>query len=350
MLTLRGMRCPIQSTAAKLRFFVEQLQPDSESLNDQSPDWHRGFSPLQVSVVKAHAPFTLAVVLEVEAADLPPDTSLPNRFILNSMIGALETDSIITPRPRCGVLNLSHFPGPHEPVEAREMEEWTGELDTWRCKYQHHLNEVLAYRYLRSLQVRLLINPSFQYLHPAVNFVNGIAISVTNGTPMHDLHIGENITKEQAETVSQRVLDLVRMIQAHRCLHNDRRFPNIILSDWPAKIEPILVDFGAASVTPSTEPVTVYPGCGADEVREIRYLLADLEYGVWHFSSPFSQRVAEEDTTYMGFFHVNDRIEKVPEPTRSNQYERIAGTYTPDAKSKMLQWRVMPGVKTRETW
>ncbi|KAJ7511669.1 hypothetical protein B0H11DRAFT_710963 [Mycena galericulata] len=353
---------------------------ESEVLEDLSPHWARGFTSVAVFVIKSYPPFTSAVVLEVEAVDTSQNVSLPKRFILKlndrrfgnrySFAGKSKPWNPTTEyrlvdgvrlllNPQRGTPipeEFSDFPGPHEPRE--KMEDWMNDLYTWKLKYRHHLAEVLAYRYLRALQdvaiprlfgtVRLPISCS-DFTHPSVDFVNGLALSVINGPPMHELQIGRDLTKDRAEEVSQRVLDRVRTIQAHRCLHNDLRLPNIILRNWPQDVDPILIDFGVATVKPPGEPVTVYPGCGSDEVREVRRLLSNPKHGEWHIPSPYSQRINEQDAVDIGFFAVNDRIERVPERIRSLQYERVPGTDGPNAKSTVLQWRVKPGVKTRET-
>ncbi|KAJ7508304.1 hypothetical protein B0H11DRAFT_1642643, partial [Mycena galericulata] len=121
--------------------------------------------------------------------------------------------------------------------------------------------EVLAYRYLRALQdlailrffgtARLPISSAnSDFVHPSVDFVNGLAVSVINGPPIHELQIKRDLTKDRAEEVSQRILDLVRTLQAHRCLPNDLRPPNIILRNWPRDVDPILIDSGVATVKP----------------------------------------------------------------------------------------------------
>ncbi|KAJ7743968.1 hypothetical protein DFH07DRAFT_835370 [Mycena maculata] len=361
------------------------LLKESEAANDRSPGWQKGFAPLTVSVIRAHTPFTCAVVLEVEIVHSSPKMSLPDRFILklndrrfgyrhsfvrkpsewNSDREAPFVDAVrmcLDPRRSTAIPHyFDDFPGPHEAVEWRTLDRqpWMAELYTWKLKYQQYLAEILAYRCLQTLQgasiprlhgtVRLPILCGSDFLHPAVDFVNGFAVSLIEGTPMNEVQVGRDLTKARAEEVSQRVLDLVRTIQRHRCLHNDIRLPNIILRNWPRQVDPVLIDFGAADIEQPHEPVMVYPGCGSDEVRETRSMLADPEYGGWHAPSPFSQRVNEKHAAYMGFFRVNDRIESVPEHIRDLQYERIPDTDGPDAKKKVLQWRVREGVKTRET-
>ncbi|KAJ7674130.1 hypothetical protein B0H17DRAFT_1208261 [Mycena rosella] len=100
--------------------------------------------------------------------------------------------------------------------------------------------------------VRLLTSAAPDVLHPAVDFVNGLAMSHP-GPSVNKPQIGRDLTKERPEEVSQRVLDFVRMIR-HR---------------------PVLVDFGAAMVDSANESVSFTP-CGSGEVRETRETLADL--------------------------------------------------------------------------
>ncbi|KAJ6617615.1 hypothetical protein B0H10DRAFT_2218350 [Mycena sp. CBHHK59/15] len=120
---------------------------------------------------------------------------------------------------------------------------------------------------------------------------------------METLKVGDDLTKSQAEVVSQRVLSLVKTIQTLQCLHNDLRFANIIIRDWPQKIEPVLIDFSAANVQAPDEPLMeMGSGSSADEVRETRQTLSDPDYGGWHVASPLNQRAREQAAVYTDIY------------------------------------------------
>ncbi|KAJ7761171.1 hypothetical protein DFH07DRAFT_957249 [Mycena maculata] len=244
------------------------------------------------------------------------------------------------------------------------------ELFTWAAKYQSHVTEVLAYRYLHALQgttiPRLygIVPPPhiccYQCIYLAVDFVNGLAISLIEGTPMGALCVGRNLTEDRAEEVSQCILDLVQTLQAQRCLHlhNDIAFHNIILCNGPHVVDPVLINFGIMEAQgpgelepmstsrghPSifgfkiystnsgspTHSTNLTPGHSLyfNEVETWSSLMFPEDKCLWHIVTPLSQHVNEEDVCIdgIGFLYINNRL----------QYEHIPGTDGSDVKNTIL--------------
>ncbi|KAJ7159711.1 hypothetical protein C8R46DRAFT_1287263 [Mycena filopes] len=334
---------------------------DQEESAELSPDWTNGFIPLTVAITRSFTPFTNAVVLLVEAlnqAEIP----LATRFILKlcdrrfGKFGYRHPDGEGRPwqpeveeRLRDEVSTLigpdrSHrIPDQFYERIPNGREDWEVDLYTWAMKKTAYLSETLVHRHLRSLQgdciprlcrtVRHPISVGRPFLHPSVDFVHGLAIEHIPGPTIADLKVGVDISKEQAEVVSERLIDDVTRIRDLRCQHDDIRPRNFVLRNWPQDPSPraVIIDFGCAYVV---RPGESKSALSFDDVKGLRYRLGFQE-NTWHIASPYPQHVWEGVARDYGYEYANDTIEETPEEERSRHFERLS--VDPETRDKMLQ-------------
>jgi hypothetical protein len=122
------------------------------------------------------------------------------------------------------------------------------------------------------------------------------------------------------------------------------------LWNWPDDLEPVVIDFGVASVKPPDYPKEETWGYRYDEVVEMRKVLTAPDNGDWHVASPYKQYSYERQAAVFGCEWVNARIESLPAEVREIQFERIPGTGVVDARTQALQWRVRLGVRTQDDY
>jgi serine/threonine protein kinase len=226
-------------------------------------------------------------------------------------------------------------------------------------KHGAYVGETLAYRHLRSLQgsviprlhgtVRLPISDGSPFLHPIVDFVHGLAIEYIVSPTMADVAVGVDVTSQRAEEISRRILDGVAAIRDAHCHHNDLRLANVVFRNWPHDPLPVVIDFGTSSILVPGSPREASFGT-VDEVEDMRKLLSNGDYGNWHVRSPLQQHVYERHAQVVGYATINSEIEQIPDDVRSIQFERIPGSGGTEEKDKMLQWRVRPGIRTRDDY
>lgn len=393
-----SVKCPLNDPYRQGRTLQLFFRPEPESFTPQDPhrlrdsdisselclDWKEGFTPLQVSIVKAFLPVTSAVVLLAKPLDVPPGVSIPDQFIVkladrrfgyrDQQRPELVWTPDMEPRLRDEIHNLigpdrskripSEYEKPYPPElpdgPLLEWEGWELEVYVWVWKHISYLDEVLAYRHLRNLQgdciprlygtVRLPILPDTTFLHSIVDFVPGLALELIPGPDMGDLKPGVDITEEVADRVSQRLIDGVVRLRDAYCHHNDLRLPNVVLRNFPSDPWPVIVDFGLASVPARGQPTAEWHGWN-DEAEEMRKTLTrDPDHPGWHIGSPCQQHVYERRATTHGYAAINNEIESLPAHVRAAQFERVPNSEEPDARERMLLWRVRPGVRTQDDY
>ncbi|KAF8181135.1 hypothetical protein K438DRAFT_1938051 [Mycena galopus ATCC 62051] len=328
----------------------------SEAQSELSPHWRDGFTVLDISILRSFTPFTSAVVLHAEVLDPPKHLSLPRQFILklnDRRFGyrdyqrpKLLWSPLIEIPLRRGIQKLvgpdrSHpiptmyhhqkpweRPGQDPDSPCPEWEDWELEIYIWILKHDAYLRETLAYRHLRSLQaciiprlygtVRLPISEGAPFLHPIVDLVHGLAIEHIASPTMADVAVGVDVTSQRAEEISTRILDRVAAI----------RDADILVPGSPEA-----ASFGTVN-----------------EVKEMRKLLSNGDYGDWHIRSPLQQHVYERHAQLVGYATINSEIEQIPEDVRLLQFERIPGSGGPEEKGKRLQWRVRLGTRTEDDY
>ncbi|KAJ7153291.1 hypothetical protein C8R46DRAFT_1301638, partial [Mycena filopes] len=277
---------------------------EEEAQSELSQQWTEGFTALNVKIMKTFTPFTCAVAMLAQTVDPPAHLKIPEQFILklsDRRCGyrdeerpelvwnpSIETElrakirELIGPArstPLPPMYSRSWAPHPEDPDDVGpEWEGWELEVHIWLSKQWMYLREALAYRHLRALQgdciprlygtVRHPIS-SGPFVHPLVDFVPGLAIEYIPGPSMVVVKGGVDLSREASETTSRRLIDNVAKLRGLYCRHNDLAFRNVVLRNWPHDPDPVIIDFGSASVIKPGEPPEKWAGC-VDEVDEIR--------------------------------------------------------------------------------
>ncbi len=213
------------------------------------------FEPLSATIVKRFEPFTSAVVLLVQRpSDTQPfilklaDRRLGYRHCWDDVIPWTST---VEGHLRRAVRDVqlgkkgNWFEIVHDTKHPQrppkdEWEDWMWEVSTWTRKMNDHNTEHSAYRLLHRLQgnciprlhgvVRLSITSDPEPLHPIIDIVQGLAFEYIHGMNMEDLKPGVDISQQEAEAISSRVMDVFRTIEAENCvIHNDLHIGNVIL-------------------------------------------------------------------------------------------------------------------------
>ncbi|KAK0458186.1 uncharacterized protein EV420DRAFT_1643064 [Desarmillaria tabescens] len=116
-------------------------------------------------------------------------------------------------------------------------ENWAWEISTWYWKLYNY-TELAAYQLLYRVQgryiprlwgtVRLRITSESTPLHPITDFVQGFALEYIPGICMEKLIPGVDISRQEAERISNQVLEGLRATEAENCvLHNDIHVGNV---------------------------------------------------------------------------------------------------------------------------
>ncbi|KAJ6505750.1 hypothetical protein C8R47DRAFT_967753, partial [Mycena vitilis] len=334
--------------------------------------------PLNVTILRLFTPFTCAVVLVARVLDPPSGLAIPNEFILKlndrrfgyrdsyrpnlywqpEIEGLLRQQIVkILSQARSHPIPAKYYSRTDEDGPEEGWDGWELELFVWTLKHRGYLQEALAYRYLEGIQgsyiprlygtVRHGIASGQPFVHPAVDFVPGLAIEHIPGPNVGDLKVGVDLTKDTAQLVSRRIIDAVAKIQSLYCLHDDIRLPNFVLKNWPHDPQPVVIDFGNASVLEPGMSVDDW-AANIDEVQDarIQLIVTGREEGrPWHIPSPHQPHVYERIARFNGYAYANSLIEDVPDEVREMQFERVPGAQGVGAREKMLQWRVRPGVR-----
>ncbi len=322
------------------------------------------FEPLSATIVKRFEPFTSAVVLLVQRpSDTQPfilklaDRRLGYRHCWDDVIPWTST---VEGHLRRAVRDVqlgkkgNWFEIVHDTKHPQrppkdEWEDWMWEVSTWTRKMNDHNTEHSAYRLLHRLQgdciprlhgvVRLSITSDPEPLHPIIDIVQGLAFEYIHGMNMEDLKPGVDISQQEAEAISSRVMDVFRTIEAENCvIHNDLHIGNVILRD-----SPVIIDFGFAIIR--------RPGWSDEEWRAVveggpdtRNMRRALVEGRWKKNvTPFEM----SDSRYDNPAVFNKYVENLPEDYRMKMFERVLDTDWDGAKEMVHQWRIKSGVRCR---
>ncbi|KAG6819435.1 hypothetical protein H0H93_011924, partial [Arthromyces matolae] len=244
----------------------------------------RDEAPIQVQIVKAYQPFTNAVVLLVEprSSKLLPSPlilKLADRRIWNYWNVDRERDYQLNVR--------SHFgkDGAKNPLDVNDFSQrpaWMNHLQKWESCVECHNTEHEAYRRLTEAQhlglVPRFFGPTYIDIdgggHPSLSRVDGLLIEYIEGRRMSSLRPGISISIEQAEVVSQHVLELGRRLRRYGVTHNDIHVGNVILR-YPDNL-PVLIDWGLADCSLADLPLEErwnHFTMAQDYHYDIRYLL-----------------------------------------------------------------------------
>ncbi|KAF8513670.1 hypothetical protein BU17DRAFT_95218 [Hysterangium stoloniferum] len=74
--------------------------------------------------------------------------------------------------------------------------------------------------------------------------IPGLAIEDMDGTTLEGLHVGQNVSEEEAEQILQKILTTFREIRKWRVMHCDGRRANILVRN--SDLSPFVLNFGSA--------------------------------------------------------------------------------------------------------
>ncbi|KAG5348894.1 hypothetical protein C0989_007391 [Termitomyces sp. Mn162] len=297
---------------------------------------------------------------------------LPNRFILklaDRRVSGLWNFQ----KEEDYQLNISKHEASFELRDDEEMLPWMYSFESWQGYDATHTKEREAYDYLKEAQMSGLIPRFFgtakidmmtTAAHQSLSHINGLLLEYIPGRSMAKIRPGITITFEEAEAISQRVLELGRQLRRFGVCHSDVHVGNIILR--AKDNSPVLIDWGLASL----------PAAGASLIdrwnderlrtdfnKDIRYMLRDGVYyegpnndevhppitagGVWHrFRTPLSdeERIRFVSKWEWGYGSTNLEIANLPEEEKALFYDEDTSVDI----NHGLRWKVKKGVKTRE--
>ncbi|KAG6814219.1 hypothetical protein H0H93_013116 [Arthromyces matolae] len=323
----------------------------------------------QVQILKAFLPFTNAVVVLVEPE---PSDKLPSRLILK-LADRRIWDSWDLDRERDFQLNLAKDGAEKLHLVKRHLwPGWMCQLKHWMTCAENHHKEYEAYQRLTEPQHLGLVPRFFGRIyidmidgggHPSLSRVDGLLIEYIEGRRMSSLYPGISISIEQAEDISQQVLELGRRLRRYGVSHNDIHLGNVILRSHDNL--PVLIDWGLADCELADRPLNerwTDRSMVQDYNLDIRYRLAvpvehegteeevvhtEMSAGsVWHrYRTPLSDdeqcRRAKEVGKY-GWCYVNGEVESLSADARDKFYDEDT-TVDPN---QGLRWRVKKGLKT----
>ncbi|KAG5330339.1 hypothetical protein C0989_009337 [Termitomyces sp. Mn162] len=179
---------------------------------------------------------------------------------------------------------------------------------------------------------------------------------------MAKIRPGITITFEEAETISQRFLELGRQLRRFGVRHSDVHVGNVILR--AKDNSPVLIDWGLATLpAPGASLIERWNDIGAktDFNRDLRYLLRSGVYyegpnddevhppitagGIWHrFRTPLSDEEQIQYAQDWGYHSTNLEIARLPEEEKVLFYDEDMSVDIDHG----LRWKVKKGVKTRE--
>ncbi|KAG6901039.1 hypothetical protein C0995_001679 [Termitomyces sp. Mi166 len=323
----------------------------------------------EVQIVKAFTPFTNSVALLVDAHS----AVLPSRCILKLADRRAysywnphqEEDYQSKIQPQISRFGTSIKLDPNE-----ELLPWMYLFQSWERFEVSHFQECEAYRrlveaqslgfiprFFRTAKIEMMDRAS----HPSLSYISGLLIEYVPRRSMALLRPGINITNEEAEVISQHILELGRRLRRYGVCNNDVHVGNIILR--AGNKLPVLIDWGKASFDAADFPLPErwnFWDLRQDFYFDIRTVLRTGVYhegptnvsvypdipvgGVWHrYRTPvFDEeqiRLAQE----RGYRAVNRFIETFLSK------EELDMLYDEDASVDIncgLRWKVKDGVKT----
>ncbi|KAJ7463630.1 hypothetical protein FB451DRAFT_1493071 [Mycena latifolia] len=149
------------------------------------------------------------------------------------------------------------------------------------------------------------------------------------------LEVGTDIAKAVANRISRRLianLALIRGARTATTMTSASRTSSC----------------GTSRTTRNPSSSTLVYRVGFDEAVEMRKVLTTAENGGWHVASPYKQCIYDRYAAIFRPQHVNAEVESLPDEVREEQFERVPGTGGPDARDRVVQWRVRSGVCTQD--
>ncbi|VDC01080.1 unnamed protein product [Peniophora sp. CBMAI 1063] len=160
---------------------------------------------------------------------------------------------------------------------------------------------------------------------PLLSVVAGVAIEYIDGVTLEHFVLGETISAEQAERVTQGTLTSVRAMRDALVVHDDIFLRNVMLRRTPGGLDydydhPVIIDFGiSATYTPKEimeNPSSVGP-LGSSVMRARKLFSRES----WHIPSLYLSDYAP--SPWYGYREANERIEGLSAEHRERFFEEI---------------------------
>ncbi|KAG6878969.1 hypothetical protein C0992_006263, partial [Termitomyces sp. T32_za158] len=304
-----------------------------------------GNNSTEVKIIKAFTPFTCSVALLVDTQTSGHSIGLPNRFVLK----LADRRAHQWWNPGLEVEYQSNMSGHGASFELDDDDSdedplpWTWLFDSWEAFNASYINEREAYGRLKEAQASGLVPRFFgtakidmmsMAQHPSLSHIDGLLIEYIPGRSMARFRPGINISLEEAEIVSQRVLELGRRIRRFGVAHSDVHVGNIILreeNDFPRHTLDIrfLLRDGDYYEGPNDDVVTPTITAG----------------GIWHrLRTPLSDEEQERLAQEWSYEHRNWNITSLSAEEKALLYDE-----DPNVDPRHgLRFKVKKGIKTRK--
>ncbi|KAH0582349.1 hypothetical protein H2248_010298 [Termitomyces sp. 'cryptogamus'] len=207
---------------------------------------------LEIQIVKAFTPFTSSVVLLVQAESTA--LQLPSPFILKvadrrlAPIWDFDRENDYQARLQS---HVETFGTTIIPKKDEELPLWIHMLKNWEFYESSHVKEREAYKWFTEAQ-KLELIPRFygtaqlrmdeSACHPSLTHIKCLLFQYIYGRTMGSFRPGIDLSAEEAEVMSQRVLQLGRDLRRYGVSHNDIHVDNIIIRSTNNR--PVLIDWG----------------------------------------------------------------------------------------------------------
>ncbi|KAG6901038.1 hypothetical protein C0995_001678 [Termitomyces sp. Mi166 len=326
----------------------------------------------EVEIVKAFTPFTNSATLLVDAQTSGHSMGLPNHFILK-LADRRVHDEWSFEVEEDYQSNISQY-GPSFELtlgDDEDMLPWMESFEVWESMNSSHLKERKAYCRLTEAQASGLIPRFFgatkinmltKAPHPSLSHIDGLLLEYIPGCRMAKMRPGITISLEEAEIISQRILELGRRLRRYGVCHSDVHVGNIIIRTEDNS--PVLIDWGCASLRVADLPLRERwneQNVRTDFHTDIRYLLRHGGYyegpddravsptitagGVWHrFRTPLSDKEQVRLAGKCGCFWVNSEIASLSAEEKALFYDEDTSVDIDHG----LRWKVKKGMRTRE--
>ncbi|KZV67458.1 hypothetical protein PENSPDRAFT_688082 [Peniophora sp. CONT] len=319
-----------------------------------------------VEVVKAFTPFTCSQTLLVHpVSSSSPSVCLPGIFILK-FADVRFTPRADTPQEESYAYTWTYdtreafvegarrvrnhewgnewtdyIPDgrPYLPGESKAGDDDESDITLWSYEMGHYYSvqafydrEEQAYHALGSLQgrdiPRLLGTVSLETgdLEPLLSSIRGLALEYIDGQTLANFKLGESISTEQAERVSQATLQAVRCMRDCLIVHNDLALRNIMVrclrpgSNNFDFNHPVIIDFGLSGIYSlehdDYETLVDHLRTNVNDVRHMFY------YADWHIQSLYLGAYQPDKLT--GYARANRLIDRLDAETRARNFEEIS--------------------------
>ncbi|KAG5731746.1 hypothetical protein E4T56_gene778 [Termitomyces sp. T112] len=317
---------------------------------------------LEIQIVKAFTPFTSSVVLLVQAE--PTALQLPSPFILKvadrrlAPIWDFDRENNYQARLQ---YHVETFGTTIIPKKDEELPLWIHMLKNWEFYESSHIKEREAYKWFTEAQ-KLELIPRFystaqlrmdeSACHQSLTHIKCLLFEYIYGRTMSSFRPGIDLSAEEAEVMSQCVLQLGRDLRRYGVSHNDIHVDNIIIRSTNNR--PVLIDWGNANSSLADLPLQqrwTHYSMWFNYHYCIRYMLRYgnngdqiVSGGVWHrYRTPVSDIEQFRQVQEIGWERTNYKISQMSNDEKERFYDE--DKFVDDKHG--LRWKVKKGLRTR---